>query len=79
MFKIRFNNMNNKEIEYLIDENGNYIKCGFEGKCNNYATRYFVSFLKDGPLCEEHWKYFDDNIVIYETDKTGVGHVVPLD
>lgn len=46
--------MNNKEIEYLKDENGNFIKCS-KRNCKNKAL-YMVWNDYDGelPACKEH-------------------------
>ncbi len=65
--------MDNKEIKYLKNENGNPIKCGFEGKCNNYAT---IDIGIDGnviPICEEHRQFLNGGYW-YIPDKDGIYH-----
>lgn len=56
--------------KFLIDENGNIMKCGVKG-CNKNAVTYFIPMLKDSPLCEEHDYFFNNNECIYVTDKNG--------
>lgn len=67
--------MNNKEIEYFIDENGNPIKCGFEGTCNNYAVEDFTrGYGKFVPLCKKHLDFLENGFWWYYPDKNGVYH-----
>lgn len=71
--------MNNKETKYLIDENKNPIKCGFEGSCNNYATQDLTLGHGDFiPVCDKHARYILDNHLWYvvstdgKADKNGI-------
>lgn len=69
--------MDNKEIKYLKDKNGNPIKCDFEGTCNNYAEKYISSYNKTGPLCKKHYNYIYNSKLIYEYDiYTGIGFLI---
>lgn len=64
--------MNNKETEYLIDENRNPIYCGFEGNCNNYATQDLSLGYGDFiPVCDKHAKYILDNHLWYVASING--------
>lgn len=79
MFKIRFNNiknMDNKEIKYLKDENGNPIKCIIDG-CNNLAIRYYTPIkpYNIDPVCEYHYNYIEDNPVYLVIMSNNVGYI----
>lgn len=71
--------MNNKEIEYLKDENGNYIKCS-NPMCDSSATHYEFSCFKTRkePCCDnvKCVKTFKD--VYVTTDKNGTIITIPL-
>lgn len=66
--------MDNKEIEYLKDEYGNPIKCGFEGKCTNYAVEDLTGgYGKLVPLCKDHLDFLFQGYW-YISNDNGVYH-----
>ena len=62
--------MDNKEIKYLKDENGNFIKCSCYN-CNNYATDLVddrFSLTGKTPACKKHIHAFRPVMLTIDTD-----------
>ncbi len=66
--------MNNKEIEYLKDDNGNLIKCSCYD-CNNYATDLVddrFSLKGKTPVCKKHIYAFRPVMLTIDTDTNDI-------